>query len=47
MTPFVAGPRVGHYYIVEAGLDPNVKVVYEGVQNLRNGMKINPKLRKL
>jgi len=47
MTPFIAGPRVGHYYIVEGGLDPNVKVVYEGVQNLRNGMKINPKLRKL
>lgn len=47
MTPFVAGSRVGHYYIVEGGLDPNVKVVYEGVQNLRNGMKINPKMRKL
>ncbi|WP_312186029.1 efflux RND transporter periplasmic adaptor subunit [Sphingobacterium sp.] len=47
MTPFVAGPRVGHYYIVESGLDPNAKVVYEGVQNLRSGVKINPKLRKL
>lgn len=47
MTPFSAGPRVGHYYIVDGGLDSNAKVVYEGVQGLRSGMKINPKMRKL
>lgn len=47
MTPFSAGPRVGHYYIVDGDLDSNAKVVYEGVQGLRSGMKINPKMRKL
>lgn len=43
MTPFQNGQRVGHYYIVEDGLQPETKVVYEGVQSLRNGMKIQPK----
>lgn len=43
MTPFKPGQRVGHYYIVEEGLAPNTKVVYEGVQSLRDGMTIKPK----
>lgn len=43
MTPFQNGQRVGHYYIVENGLDPNMKVVFEGVQSLRDGMQIQPK----
>lgn len=43
MTPFQNGQRVGHYYIVENGLEPNTKVVYEGVQSLRDGMEIEPK----
>ncbi|MCI0919983.1 efflux RND transporter periplasmic adaptor subunit [Sphingobacterium rhinopitheci] len=42
MTPFKNGQRVGHYYIVEDGLAPNTKVVYEGVQSLRDGMQIQP-----
>lgn len=42
MQPFEAGQRVGHYYIVENGLDEAQKIVFEGVQSLRNGMKINP-----
>lgn len=40
MHPFQAGPRVGHYYIVEDGLDVNSKIVYEGIQSLRDGMKV-------
>jgi len=43
MTPFKNGQRVGHYYIVEDGLEPNTKVVFEGVQALRDGMQIQPK----
>lgn len=43
MTPFQNGQRVGHYYIVENGLDPNAQVVFEGVQALRDGMQIEPK----
>ncbi|MFZ4861992.1 efflux RND transporter periplasmic adaptor subunit [Sphingobacterium sp. Mn56C] len=43
MTPFKHGPRVGHYYVVEEGLPADVKVVYEGVRSLRDGMTITPK----
>ncbi|SJN44174.1 Probable Co/Zn/Cd efflux system membrane fusion protein [Sphingobacterium sp. JB170] len=40
MTPFLSGARVGHYYVVEGGLDKGQRIVYEGVQGLRDGMKI-------
>ena len=43
MTPFINGPRVGHYYIVEEGISPDAKVVFEGVQTLRDGMRIKPR----
>jgi len=40
MQPFRAGQRVGHYYIVEDGLDENQQIVFEGAQSLRDGMKV-------
>ncbi|MCL7986864.1 efflux RND transporter periplasmic adaptor subunit [Sphingobacterium sp. lm-10] len=46
MTPFKAGQRVGHFYVVNSGLNANDQVVYEGVQSLRDGMTINPKVAK-
>ncbi|TDS14510.1 efflux RND transporter periplasmic adaptor subunit [Sphingobacterium paludis] len=46
MKPFIAGQRVGHYYIVTDGLDANDRIVYEGVQGLRDGMKIKPIAQK-
>ncbi len=46
MTPFQNGRRVGHYYVVENGLPADAKVVYEGVQSLRDGMVIQPKMVK-
>lgn len=46
MQPFRQGQRVGHYYIVEDGLDENQKIVFEGVQGLRDGMKVEPKTQK-
>jgi len=42
MTPFRAGPRVGHYYLIYGGLQARDKIVFEGTQNLRDGMKIVP-----
>lgn len=42
MTPFHAGRRIGHYYHVLDGLKPQDKVVYEGSQNLKDGMTVNP-----
>ena len=44
MKPFKNGRRVGHYYIVEDGLASNEKVVFEGVQSLKDGMVVQPKM---
>lgn len=46
MKPFIAGQRVGHYYIVADGLNEEERIVYEGVQALRDGMKIKPVAKK-
>lgn len=43
MTPFETGQRIGHYYVVNDGLNSGDKVVFEGVQTLRDGMTIHPK----
>ncbi|QNF33783.1 efflux RND transporter periplasmic adaptor subunit [Adhaeribacter swui] len=34
--------RLSHFYIVDSGLQPGDKVVYEGVQELRDGLTIKP-----
>lgn len=34
--------RFSHFYIVEEGVQPGDRVVYEGLQNIREGMKISP-----
>lgn len=44
MTPFKAGQRVGHYYTVLQGLSTKDKVVFEGSQSLRDGLKVTPKM---
>ncbi len=43
MIPFKAGRRVGHFYTVLDGLTIKDKVVFEGSQNLRDGLKVVPK----
>ncbi|WP_353133497.1 efflux RND transporter periplasmic adaptor subunit [Pseudopedobacter sp.] len=42
MTPFKAGQRVGHFYLIEDGLNDNDKVVFEGTQSLKDGMHVQP-----
>lgn len=42
MTPFQAGQRVGHYYMVSSGLTKSDKIVFEGTQSLRDGIQIKP-----
>jgi len=44
MTPFQNGQRVGHYYVVENGLPKDSKIVFEGVNSLRDGMIVKPKM---
>jgi membrane fusion protein (multidrug efflux system) len=44
MKSFVPRTRYAHYYIVQSGLEPGERIVYEGVQTLKDGAKITPKL---
>ncbi|MBS1783264.1 MAG: efflux RND transporter periplasmic adaptor subunit [Bacteroidetes bacterium] len=39
---FIPETRMGNFYIVSEGLNTGDTIVYEGIQNLREGMKINP-----
>lgn len=40
---FVPGGRVNQYYIVKSGLDSGDRVVYEGIQDIKEGMKVLPR----
>lgn len=40
---FVPSARLGEYYVVESGLREGDRIVYEGIQSLKDGMEITPK----
>ncbi|HVV05463.1 MAG TPA: efflux RND transporter periplasmic adaptor subunit [Puia sp.] len=42
MQSFEPLTRFSHYYIVKQGLHPSDRILYEGVQNVREGMVIKP-----
>ena len=42
MKSFVPKLRIAEYYVVSNGLQPGDRIVYEGVQNIRDGAKITP-----
>lgn len=42
MTSITPMMRFSHFYIVEEGVQSGDMVVYEGLQNIREGMKISP-----
>jgi membrane fusion protein (multidrug efflux system) len=42
MTSFVTHTRLANYYVVETGLKPGDKIIYEGIKDIRDGMKISP-----
>jgi RND family efflux transporter MFP subunit len=44
IRPVTVGERVGFQWIVSTGLKPREHVVTEGVQKVRQGMQVNPKL---
>jgi membrane fusion protein (multidrug efflux system) len=44
LKSFVPISRIGEYYVVGKGLEGSEKIVYEGIQNIREGMVIKPKL---
>ncbi|CCH00788.1 efflux transporter, RND family, MFP subunit [Fibrella aestuarina BUZ 2] len=43
IRPFVPRSRVEQFYIVQSGLKAGDRVVYEGIQSLKDGMKIVPR----
>jgi RND family efflux transporter MFP subunit len=47
MRPFFTTRRVAQFYIVDKGLKPGDKIVYEGIQNIKQGDKINPQLKNV
>ncbi|ULQ57747.1 efflux RND transporter periplasmic adaptor subunit [Flavihumibacter rivuli] len=40
---FIPGSRLAQSYLVVSGLQPGEKIVYEGAQNLRDGMEVKPR----
>ena len=44
MRGFTYHHRVADFFIVEQGIQPGEMIVYEGVKNIRDGMKITPQL---
>lgn len=42
MKNFVPKARFSHFYIVESGLKPGERIVYEGLQNVKEGLRIVP-----
>jgi membrane fusion protein (multidrug efflux system) len=45
LRPVTVEERIGDLYIVTAGLKPGERVIVEGVQKVRPGMKVKPELR--
>lgn len=39
---FIPKVRLGDFYVVESGLKSGERVVYEGIQNLKDGMTVSP-----
>ncbi len=44
MQSFTPELRISEYYVVHSGLNEGDKIVYEGVQNIRDGAEIKPRM---
>ncbi len=42
LKPITTNSRMPHFYIVDSGLTPNDKIIYEGIQNIKDGMTVDP-----
>jgi membrane fusion protein (multidrug efflux system) len=45
MQSFTPQLRISEYYVVQSGLNAGDKIVYEGVQNIRDGAEIKPRIQ--
>jgi membrane fusion protein (multidrug efflux system) len=44
MRSIIPRARFSHYYIVESGLEVGEHLIFEGIQNVKDGMTIQPKM---
>ncbi|WP_207532765.1 efflux RND transporter periplasmic adaptor subunit [Desertivirga arenae] len=44
MTPFIPLKRFDDFYIVDSGIKKGDRIVYEGIQNIKDGTRIQPKI---
>lgn len=44
MRSIIPRARFSHYYVVESGLEVGERLIYEGIQNVKEGMTIQPKI---
>lgn len=42
IKPITTNSRMPHFYIVDSGLSPDDKIIYEGIQNIKDGMTVDP-----
>lgn len=40
--PITTNSRMPHFYIIDSGLSPDDKIIYEGIQNIKDGMTVDP-----
>lgn len=41
-TRIICSARIPHLYIISSGLSATDKIIYEGIQNMKDGLEINP-----
>jgi len=41
------GPTIGEFWLIVEGLKPGEKVIYEGLQAVRDGVEVNPQAHKI
>lgn len=42
IKPITTNSRMPHFYIVDSGLSSDDKIIYEGIQNIKDGMTVDP-----
>ncbi|RLC00912.1 MAG: efflux RND transporter periplasmic adaptor subunit [Deltaproteobacteria bacterium] len=43
----IVGPTIGEFWLIVEGLKPGEKVIYEGLQAVRDGVEVNPQAHKI
>ena len=41
------GPKVGSFWLIRSGLEPGERVIYEGLQVVREGVIVKPEIKEV